>query len=119
MQRIAEGMARLPEQAQQRIIDAMLLLMDVQDTLNSSDTTQEDVLPEPEKWQQPPAHGHIGISAYVVRREIWKQHAWAWVPGVYYSDFKFITAIFAADPVIYWHNVVASRVQQIGLGRPE
>ena len=52
MQRIAEGMARLPEPAQQRIIDAMLLLLDVQDSLQAHDGTQKDILPQPENGKR-------------------------------------------------------------------
>lgn len=77
------------------------------------------VLPDIGYWGEPPVHGHIGCSAYVVRREIWQAHAWAWSPGVYHSDFAFIKAIFESGARVYWHDVVASRVQQIGLGQPE
>lgn len=77
------------------------------------------VLPELEFWGQPPAHGHIGVSAYVVERKLWQAHAAAWSPGAYHSDFNFIASVFASDPRIYWYDVIASQVQQIGLGRPE
>lgn len=76
------------------------------------------ILPDDEYWKQPPKHGHIGISAYVVRREIWQAHAAVWGPA-YHSDYDFIRSIFDSNPKIYWHDVIASRVQQIGLGRPE
>lgn len=78
------------------------------------------ILPEPGYWGNAPEHGHIGVSAYVVRREVWQAHAEAWSPGVYHSDFNFIAAVVSDNSVaVYWHEVIASRVQQIGLGRPE
>jgi glycosyltransferase involved in cell wall biosynthesis len=77
------------------------------------------ILPDADTWQQPPVHGYIGCSAYVVSRELWLRHCMAWLPGEYHSDFNFIATVFAHQPLVYWHDVVASRVQQIGLGRPE
>jgi len=76
------------------------------------------VLPDAGYWGQPPQHGHVGVSAFVVRRRVWQTHAWAWSPGVYHSDFNFIKAVFDSGPSVYWHDVIASRVQQIGLGYP-
>ncbi len=83
------------------------------------DHGERGILPDDSVWGKPPQHGRIGVSAYVVRREIWQQHASAWRSGVYHSDFDFIAAIFAAKPSVYWHNVIASQVQQIGRGQSE
>ena len=77
------------------------------------------VLPDAAHWERPPAHGYVGVSAFVVRRSVWQAQAWAWSPGVYHSDFNFIKAVFESDPRVFWYDVVASRVQQIGLGYPE
>lgn len=77
------------------------------------------VKPEPDRWQNPPVEGHIGCSAYVVRRPVWQKHALVWADGRYQSDFDFISSIFADNPVVYWHDVVASRVQRISYGAPE
>jgi len=77
------------------------------------------ILPDLGYWGEPPVHAHIGISAYVIRRELWQIYAGEWFPGVYFSDFVFIAAVFQSDPVVYWHNVIASKVQRISLGQPE
>lgn len=78
------------------------------------------VLPDPVAWGHPPIEGRIGISAYVVRRAIWQDHADAWRSARYQSDFDFISAVFADRPKICWWGVVASRTQAgRNLGRPE
>lgn len=77
------------------------------------------ILPDVGYWGQPPVCAHVGCSAYVVRREVWQAHAAAWLPGSYASDFNFINAIFASNPRVYWHEVIASEVQRISLGYPE
>lgn len=77
------------------------------------------VLPGPADWGQGVSLGGVGSSAYVVRRDVWVQCAGAWLPGEYASDYNFIAAIFAAGPAVYWHDVVASRVQRISIGRTE
>jgi len=77
------------------------------------------VLPEPGFWESKPQLGHIGISAFVVKREVWQANAGAWIPGAYHSDFIFIAAVFAVRPAVYWHNVIASQVQRVSLGKPE
>lgn len=84
------------------------------------DHGERGVLPGDFDWQKPPTVGRIGCSAYVVRRAVWRRHAGQWFPGRYQSDFDFIAAVYA-DPLVsvYWHDVIASRVQWIGLGRPE
>lgn len=77
------------------------------------------VLPGLGNWQKPPECGAVGVSAFIVRRSVWQAHAGAFLPGNYVSDFRFIAAIFASGASVYWHNVIASRVQVIGLGRAE
>lgn len=77
------------------------------------------VLPGPADWGREVKLGGVGVSAYVVRRDLWQFHAGAWSPGVYYSDYNFIAAVLAAKPRVYWHDVIASRVQRISLGQPE
>ena len=77
------------------------------------------LLPGPKNWGHSVSKGDVGASAYVVRQDVWRTCAMAWLPGEYASDFNFIAAIFAAGPVVYWHDVVASRVQRISRGAPE
>lgn len=77
------------------------------------------VLPPAEDWGRTVGLGRVGCSAYVVRREVWQAHAGAWFPGEYASDYRFIAAVFESGPRVYWHDVVASRVQRISRGKPE
>jgi len=74
------------------------------------------VLPDDLHWQGPPVCGFIGISAYVVRRDVFVRHRAAWLSARYASDFDFIAAAYAAAERVSWFDVVASRVQQIGMG---
>ena len=77
------------------------------------------ILPGADTWGQAPVVGRIGCSAFVVRRPVWQAHAGAMVPGHYASDFDFINSIWHAEPAVYWHDVVASRVMRQSFGRPE
>lgn len=77
------------------------------------------VLPDNGIWGVGPALGRVGNAAYVVRREIWLDHAAAWERATYDGDFYFIEAIFRDFPRVYWHDVVASRVQRISRGEAE
>jgi len=76
------------------------------------------VLPDKRTWGHAPVYGRIGISAYVVRRAVWQAHACAWLPK-YESDFTFIEHVWQSKPRVYWHDVVASRIQRRSVGRPE
>lgn len=76
------------------------------------------ILPDDDYWGRRPEIGHVGCSAYVVKRAVWLAHADAW-RNSYTADGEFIRAIFDSDPVVYWHDVVASRTQRISLGAPE
>lgn len=74
------------------------------------------VLPDDLHWQGPPVCGFIGVSAYVVRQDVFVRHRAAWLSARYASDFDFIAAAYAAAERVTWWDVVASQVQQIGLG---
>jgi hypothetical protein len=63
--------------------------------------------------------GDLGVSAYIVRRELWQQCADAFRSARYASDWDFFGALMATGPRIAWLPVVASRVQRIGFGNPE
>lgn len=77
------------------------------------------VKPEDEYWRQPPVMGHLGCSAYVVRRDVWLEHAHAWRSGQYWSDYLFIADVWKVAPAVHWHDVIASRVQRISNGAGE
>lgn len=91
--------------------------------------TDSVVLPA-HTWGKEPEYGQIGVSAYIVRRKLWQRHAGAWTPGWYGSDYSFIRSIFGCNPAhglavwmrqpkVYWHDVVASKVQVQSFGRAE
>ena len=78
------------------------------------------ILPDSHTWGKEPKKAHVGCSAYVVKRDVWKRHAYIWQGADYSSDFDFIHSIFGdSDVSIYWLDVVASRVQMIGSGEAE
>lgn len=77
------------------------------------------VLPDKLTWGLRPTHGRIGCSAFVTRADVWMRHRHVWAGGRYYSDYEFIAAAWDACQSVYWHDVVASRVQRISLGMPE
>lgn len=93
------------------VIDPDLIMMRM-------DHGPRGIQPDNQHWQKPPAHGHIGSSTYVVRRELWQHCAEAW-SDEYHADFLFGKALFDTSPMVVWHDVIASRVQLIGLGRSE
>jgi len=83
------------------------------------DHAERGVLPDDAYWGKAPAIAHVGCSAYVVKLETWMAHRKAWHNGGYSADHSFIADVFASDPVVYWHDVIASKVQRISLGEPE
>jgi len=83
------------------------------------DHERRGILPDDGHWQKPPVHSRIGASAYIVRRQVWQRHAQAYQSAHYASDFDFIQAVFESDPEVYWHDVIASKVQRISLGEAE
>lgn len=81
------------------------------------DHGERGILPS-HSWGGRPEQGDIGCSAYVVRRDVWRKHA-RYFTAEYAGDYAFISSVFDGDYKIHWHDVIASRVQQIGLGKPE
>jgi hypothetical protein len=84
------------------------------------DHGERGVLPPAEHWgHRNLGAGFVGVSAPIVRRKVWQEHAWAW--GDHYAgDHDFISALLAGATVrIYWHRCIASKVQQISKGAPE
>jgi len=88
------------------------------------------ILPDDLVWGKAPILGHVGVSSYIVRRDVWMWHAHAFGSGRYASDFDFIAAVFDAEaqgrrgaqregPFVVWHDVVASKCMVRGQGRSE
>ena len=76
------------------------------------------IQPDDAHWERRPVIGHVGCSAYVIRRPVWQDNAQAWHEK-YSADGEFIQAIYDSGYSFYWHDVIASRVQRISLGVPE
>lgn len=76
------------------------------------------VLPLASEWGRQPARGRVGCSAPVARADLWRSCAPSF-GSTYDGDYDYIAALFAAGEPIVWHPVIATAVQQIGLGRPE
>ena len=71
-------------------------------------------------WGKYPRMGDIGCSAYVVKRDVWVKHSIEFERGDYSNDYYFIASIFNdSDVDIFWHDVIASQVQRISVGKPE
>lgn len=70
-------------------------------------------------WGGDPEYGQIGVSAYIVRRELWQAQAHALKPGWYGSDYSLINAIWLTRPQVYWHDQIVSRVQVQSFGKAE
>jgi hypothetical protein len=80
---------------------------------------QRGILPS-HTWGQYPRMGDIGCSAFVVRRDVWVKHSVEFERGDYSNDYYFISAIFDDSTVdIFWHDVIASQIQKISMGKPE
>ncbi len=79
---------------------------------------QLGILPR-DRWGLRPIEGEIGVSAYIVRRAVWQQHAAALTTGRYASDYDFIAALWDSGASVYWHDVIASRALQLGHGTTE
>lgn len=92
------------------------------------------VLPSEATWGDDLIYGQIGVSAYVVERNLWQQHAGALTPGWYGSDYSLIRAIMGGvqdvtaamhwavwmrKPRVRWHDCIASRVQAQSFGKAE
>jgi hypothetical protein len=78
------------------------------------------VLPGGAQWgQRALVRGQIGVSAFVVTGDIWRAFGACWAER-YDGDYDFIAKVVANRTVqIYWHDVIASRVQRISRGQPE
>lgn len=70
------------------------------------------VLPDAAVWGQAPQEGRLGMSSFIVRRDVWQRHAGAWESMRYASDYDFIADVWSEGPAVVWHDVVASRTQR-------
>jgi hypothetical protein len=77
------------------------------------------VLPDKFTWHRPPQLGHICVSCFIVRRDVWMNYRHAFAPGEYASDFNFIHAVFQGKTSVYWLDKVIAKTQRISKGKPE
>lgn len=83
------------------------------------DHGRRGILPDDKNWGKQPKLGKVGSAAPVIERSLWVSCREAWQHGAYEADFNFIAAVFETEPAVYWHDVIASRVQRISMGAPE
>jgi hypothetical protein len=77
------------------------------------------VLPDDEHWGKPPELGYIGMSAFVVRRDVWSANVAEFRP-VYHGDFTFISAVYPKCSNVVWLDRVISATQRgHNHGQPE
>jgi hypothetical protein len=69
------------------------------------------ILPDDAYWEQAPEHTHVGMSAFVVRRDVWNGYRHLWQPE-YHADFLFVRALWDAGLRFVWWDTVASRCQR-------
>jgi hypothetical protein len=69
------------------------------------------ILPDDGTWEREPQLGHVGTSAFVVRRDVWNLFRPLWQP-FYYGDFLFIHGLWGAGLRFVWWDTVASKTQR-------
>jgi len=72
----------------------------------------------PSIWNAKPQCGHIDLSCFVVRSDIWKANADKWGKR-YEGDFDFINSLWEQGYQFNWMDVVAVKAQRISRGQPE
>jgi len=76
------------------------------------------ILPDRLVWQKRPLHGHISGQDFIVRREVWQRHADCY-PAIYAADYAFISELWRCGYKAHWLDVVLTKQQCIGRGKPE
>ena len=72
----------------------------------------------PTIWNAKPQLGHIDLSCFVVRSDIWKANADKWGKR-YEGDFDFINSLYEQGYQFNWFDIIASKAQRISRGQPE
>lgn len=76
------------------------------------------ILPDGDYWGKRPVINHIGSSCFVVRRDVFQEHAQAW-PETLAGDFAFIDAVFDSNPYVKWWDMIVMRAIRAGNGKAE
>ena len=72
----------------------------------------------PDKWQAAPQCGHIDLSCFIVRSDIWKANADKWGKR-YEGDYDFIRSLWDQGYQFHWWDFTAVHAQRISRGQPE
>jgi glycosyltransferase involved in cell wall biosynthesis len=77
------------------------------------------VVPEDDHFRAPPVVGHIGMSCFAVKRDLWVANVQHFEP-VYQGDFTFIDAVYPqARSIIYLDRVMTATQDGNHHGQPE
>ncbi len=77
------------------------------------------VVPEDDYFYLPPVVGHIGMSCFVVKRDLWIENVKHFDP-VYQGDFTFINAVYPqARNIVYLDRVMCATQDGNHHGQPE
>ena len=68
------------------------------------------ILPDDETWQQDPRQGHIGMSCWAVRRDVWMANLHEWRPR-YEADYLWLAAVWYSLPDKRWIDRVLTACQ--------
>ena len=72
----------------------------------------------PDIWNSKPKCGHIDLSNFIVRSDIWKAHADKWGQR-YEGDYDFIRALWDMGYKFKWWDFLGVKAQRISRGKPE
>ena len=72
----------------------------------------------PSLWRTAPQFGHIDLSNFIVRSDIWKANADKWGQR-YEGDFDFIRSLWDQGHQFTWWDFVGVKAQRISRGQPE
>lgn len=76
------------------------------------------ILPMPGDFDQRPRQGRIAMSCFVVKREVWIEHAKDFAP-VYEGDFLFIDKVWEHGHSFRFIDQVIAKVGRVSHGQPE
>lgn len=72
----------------------------------------------PSIWGAAPVCGHIDLSCFAVKREVWQANASRW-GECYEGDYYFIRALWDAGYIFKWWDKLVIKAQKIMRGLPE
>lgn len=73
---------------------------------------------QPDRWDCAPELGHIDLSCFAVKADIWKANADKW-GKCYEGDYHFIRSLWDQGFDFYWWDAMPIRAMQISRGLPE